>query len=133
MLLTSYTTSITLKLIFNYLLVLFWLILQIRNNSVIDFIPELIASGPSEPVVAISDDLLDPSYDYDFSNKTDDGTEYFRGEHPYYRPYGWKRIALKVAGKYEDDIWLGKGIFPTRQYDLQSCRKGISKLELYRT
>lgn len=109
------------------------MILQIRNNSVIDFIPELIASGPSEPVVAISDDLLDPSYDYDFSNKTDDGTEYFRGEHPYYRPYGWKRIALKVAGKYEDDIWLGKGIFPTRQYDLQSCRKGISKLELYRT
>ena len=33
--------------------------------------------------------------------------KFFRGGKEYKRPCGWKRIALKVAGKYEDDVWLG--------------------------
>ena len=28
--------------------------------------------------------------------------------HVYYRPYGWRRYALKVLGKYDGDTWLGK-------------------------
>ena len=30
-----------------------------------------------------------------------------RGNEIYNRPRGWKRIALKVNGKYVDDDWLG--------------------------
>ena len=35
------------------------------------------------------------------------GENYERGGKPYFRPYGWKRYAIKVKGKYEDDAWLG--------------------------
>ncbi|GBC04205.1 hypothetical protein RclHR1_05570006 [Rhizophagus clarus] len=30
-----------------------------------------------------------------------------RGNFNYKRPYGWKRFALKVLDKYEDNTWLG--------------------------
>ena len=53
------------------------------------------------------DDLLDPRYDYDFTNIKDQGHEFRRGGQIYNRPCGWKRIALKVNGKYESDVWLG--------------------------
>ena len=53
--------------------------------------------------------ILDPHQDYDFTSMTDDGREYHRGGHRYHRPYGWKRIALKVKRKYNDDTWLGEG------------------------
>ncbi len=50
---------------------------------------------------------LAPEYDYDFTNKVDDGKTYMRGGHKYERPYGFERFALSVIGKYEDDSWLG--------------------------
>ena len=50
---------------------------------------------------------LDPKFDYDFTQKTDDGKQYMRGGFEYKRPYGWNRIATKVLGKYTDDVWLG--------------------------
>lgn len=51
---------------------------------------------------------FDPSYDFDFSDVKDDGEKYTRGGHQYHRPYGWKRIAIKVRGKYGGgDEWLG--------------------------
>ena len=57
---------------------------------------------------------LAPEYDYDFTDKRDDGQTYKRGWNDvdrkyfvYTRPYGWKRFALKVQGKYENDTWLG--------------------------
>ena len=53
------------------------------------------------------DDLLDPRYDYDFTNINDDGHVFKRGSEIYKRPCGWKRIALKVIGKYDNDVWLG--------------------------
>ncbi|XP_038077324.1 uncharacterized protein LOC119745173 [Patiria miniata] len=54
---------------------------------------------------------LDPQYDYDFTDKSDDGSTYLRGGQVYQRPYGWKRYAVKVHGEYENDTWLGeKGI-----------------------
>ena len=55
----------------------------------------------------LDDEMLDPYYDYDFTDLVDDGKVYVRGGYPYKRPYGWKRIALKVKGKYENDSWLG--------------------------
>ena len=82
--------------------------MQVTDWSTIDFSTTLKASAPNIPLI-LSDSLLDPGYDYDFSSETDDGTEYYRGGKRYYRPYGWKRIALKVHGKYEDDTWLGTG------------------------
>lgn len=50
---------------------------------------------------------LDPRYDYDFTNVKDDGQRYMRGGFQYKRPYGWKRIAIKVVKRYDDDQWLG--------------------------
>lgn len=50
---------------------------------------------------------LDPPYDFDFTEISDDGKRYERGGFEYKRPYGWKRIAIKVRGKYSDDVWLG--------------------------
>lgn len=51
---------------------------------------------------------LDPKFDFDLTNSTDDGERYKRGGFQYDRPYGWKRIAIKVRGKYSDDVWLGR-------------------------
>ena len=64
----------------------------------------------------MDDKFLDPGFDYDFSNEKDDNTKFMRGGHRYYRPYGWKRFALKVCGKYGDDTWLGTGksIYPCK-------------------
>lgn len=55
------------------------------------------------------DDLLDPRYDYDFTNVNDENREFKRGGEIYKRPCGWKRIALKANGKYDrgNDTWLG--------------------------
>lgn len=50
---------------------------------------------------------LDPSFNYDFTNEKDDGQEYIRGGHVYKRPYGWKRFAVKVLNRYDNNIWLG--------------------------
>ena len=50
----------------------------------------------------------DPEFDYDFTDKLDDGTVFNRGGQRYYRPYGWHRTAIKVKGKYDDDEWLGQ-------------------------
>uniref|UniRef100_A0A1X7TNK0 Ubiquitin-like domain-containing protein n=1 Tax=Amphimedon queenslandica TaxID=400682 RepID=A0A1X7TNK0_AMPQE len=56
----------------------------------------------------ISDELLDPAFDDDFTHVTDDDGKVFkRGGYPYRRPYGWNRIVIKVKGQYENDIWLG--------------------------
>ncbi|CAG8714983.1 1946_t:CDS:1, partial [Acaulospora colombiana] len=56
----------------------------------------------------LGSDVLDPSYGYDFTNIDDKGKQYFRGGVLYQMPCGWKRIALKVIGKYDngDDKWL---------------------------
>ena len=91
---------------------------RIRNGSVIQFAVKLrAAAGPT--VLVLDDHLLDPDYDYDFTNERDTGRVYQRGQsqgflgflkHDYHykRPYGWNRIALKVKGKYPpDDTWLG--------------------------
>ncbi|KAI6657924.1 hypothetical protein LOD99_15642 [Oopsacas minuta] len=50
---------------------------------------------------------LDPYWDRDYTNLTGEHIKRMRGGYPYYRPCGWKRIAIKVTGKYSDDKWLG--------------------------
>ena len=50
--------------------------------------------------------LVDPAYDYDFCGINDSGKTFYRGGRRYYRPIGWKRFALKVAGQYGNDDWL---------------------------
>ena len=70
----------------------------------------LIILGVSASVFQLDADELAPSYDYDFTNRTDDGKVYVRGGYVYHRPYGWKRFALNVSRRPEyggDDTWLG--------------------------
>ena len=51
---------------------------------------------------------LKPQFDYDFrSVKPQPGERYFRGDFEYHLPYGWYRVGLCVAGKYENNDWLG--------------------------
>ena len=59
------------------------------------------------PDFQLDPDELDPRYNYDFTNKSDDGKTYMRGGKPYKRPYGWKRFAVKVLNVYESNTWLG--------------------------
>ncbi|GBB96653.1 hypothetical protein RclHR1_02800003 [Rhizophagus clarus] len=56
----------------------------------------------------ITKDLLDPSYDFDFTNLYDFGVPFVRGMELYKRPYGWKRIALNVRKYEHDKTWLGR-------------------------
>jgi hypothetical protein len=55
----------------------------------------------------IHPDLLDPDYDYDFTDIKDEGVTFMRGNLEYKRPRGWERIALNVLDKYDDNNWLG--------------------------
>ncbi|KAF0544997.1 ubiquitin-domain-containing protein [Gigaspora margarita] len=73
------------------------LILRTRSSGVISYL-------------SVSD-FLDPQFDYDFTNIKDIGKVFMRGLIQYKRPCGWKRIALKVTGKYDNgnDKWLGTG------------------------
>jgi hypothetical protein len=52
-------------------------------------------------------ELFDEPYHYDFTNISDERNQFYsRGRMEYLRPCGWQRYALKVKGKYPDDIWL---------------------------
>ncbi|XP_063054450.1 uncharacterized protein LOC134448726 [Engraulis encrasicolus] len=66
----------------------------------------LTADGYPEELVIDEKEFLDQSYDYDFRHLTD-SSACKRGGEPYMRPAGWYRVALKVRGKFEDDVWLG--------------------------
>lgn len=66
----------------------------------------LIGGGGPLPR-AFDTNELDSDFDYDFSDVQDDGKMYMRGGFEYKRPYGWKRIAIKVVGRYGNDDWLG--------------------------
>lgn len=70
----------------------------------------ILGGDDASTVFQLDPDELAPGYDYDFTNKIDDGKVYIRGGYVYHRPYGWKRFALNVNGRSEyggDDTWLG--------------------------
>ncbi|KAL0249179.1 hypothetical protein GEMRC1_004412 [Eukaryota sp. GEM-RC1] len=61
---------------------------------------------------------IDHPHSYDFTNQSDDGTVFFRGEFRYYRPYGWNRIAIKVIDRFNDgNSWLGSSGYRTNTDD----------------
>ena len=79
---------------------------NIRNNSTIHMVMRLPGGGA--PIYYIDPSLLDPKFNYNFTKKVDDGKKYYRGGYEYHRPYGWKRYAIKVLGRFENDKWLGE-------------------------
>ena len=84
--------------------------LNIQPDTTLFVLPRLEGGRMSEspaPVFKLSSAELAPKYNYDFTNRVDDGKTYMRGGFKYERPYGWERFALNVVGKYEDDMWLG--------------------------
>ncbi|KAF0544996.1 ubiquitin-domain-containing protein [Gigaspora margarita] len=84
----------------------------IRNESTLHLVLHFSGSSSKCIISCLNvNDFLDSRFDYDFTKKKDIGKIFIRGSIQYKRPYGWKRFALKVAGKYDngDDKWLGKG------------------------
>ena len=69
----------------------------------------LVIAVPGGGGFQLDPSLLDPTYDYDFTDKQDDSKVYMRGGFVYNRPYGWKRYAIKVlqVPEYGGDQWLG--------------------------
>ena len=61
----------------------------------------------SEKLIYLESDILDPSFDFDFTNLVDDGKVFRRGGRVYERPCGWKRIAFQVKNINDDEKWLG--------------------------
>ena len=64
--------------------------------------------GSKMKLFYIDSTYLDPSWDYDFTDVSDGNAQFKRGGYTYYRPCGWNRIAIKVLGKYQSNIWLGQ-------------------------
>ena len=81
----------------------------IKDGDTLHLSMDLRGGGPGDVPIVLDDGFLDPSYNYDFTNESDDGKVYKRGGEVYSRPYGWYRYAMKVLDKYEDNTWLGKG------------------------
>ena len=79
---------------------------NIQSGSTIHLVLRLRGGGMLNYYV--DDSLMDPKFDYDFTNQVDDGRKYYRGGYEYQRPYGWKRCAIKVLGRFENDKWLGE-------------------------
>ncbi|KAF0544993.1 ubiquitin-domain-containing protein [Gigaspora margarita] len=82
---------------------------NIQNDSTLHMVLRLRGGGCVISYLSVS--ALDPPFDYDFTNIKDIGVTFMRGLIQYKRPCGWKRIALKVTGNYDngDDKWLGTG------------------------
>ena len=79
---------------------------NIRKESTLHMVRRLLGGFDANESF-LDSSVLDAKYNYDFTNKTDDGTVFKRGEWTYKRPYGWNRIAFKIKDKYSDNIWLG--------------------------
>ena len=80
---------------------------SISNHSVLHIV--LMLRTGADSLYYIDSSLLDPSYDYDFTNVTDGDKKFRRGDFVYTRPCGWQRKAIKVIGVYGDNRWLGGG------------------------
>ena len=53
-------------------------------------------------------DVFDFRFNEDFTDKVNTGQQLVRGGEPYELPFGWKRYAVRVKGKYDggDNTWL---------------------------
>ena len=79
---------------------------NIQRESTIHLVLRLRGGGM--PTYYVDSSLLDSRFDYDFTRRVDDGKKYYRGGYLYQRPYGWKRYAIMVLGRFENDQWLGE-------------------------
>jgi ubiquitin len=75
---------------------------NIQDECTLHLVLRLRGGGPS----ILDPSSLDPRYNYDFTNITDENTKFTRGGIKYVRPCGWKRFAIKVSDKFENLIWL---------------------------
>ncbi|CAI2165343.1 8494_t:CDS:1 [Funneliformis geosporum] len=78
---------------------------EITNDTTIYL--TLRIHGGSVTIHILDFDFLDPPFDFDFTNMKCSGESYMRGNYQYHRPYGWRRIALKVLDQFDDNSWLG--------------------------
>ena len=77
---------------------------NIQQESTLHMVLRLCGGGM--PTFYVDNSLLDSKFDYDFTRRVDDGKKYYRGGYEYRQPYGWKHYAIKVLGRYENDLWL---------------------------
>jgi hypothetical protein len=75
---------------------------NIQNERTVNLVLRLRGGA----IISLSPSLLDEQFHYNYTDISDNGIEFFRGGSIYIRPCGWQRYALKVKGKYPDDIWL---------------------------
>ena len=87
---------------------------DIQTESTIHLVLRLRGGGAPCAPFLISQNFLDPTYDYNFTHVNDSGISFSRGGHSYKRPCGWQRYALKVNDKYGSNTWLGKSNAPGR-------------------
>ena len=78
---------------------------NIKKDSTLHLVLRLRGAGA--PIFTLDTDLLNPQYNFDFTDLENDGSVFRRGGKEYIRPYGWNRIALKVRNKYSSTAWLG--------------------------
>jgi hypothetical protein len=93
---------------------------NIKDESTVVLLVKLRGGWIPESII-LKPSLLDEPYHYDFTNISDNGRTFFRGGSIYTRPCGWQRYALKVEGKYLDDIWLDG---QTPRADIYSSAEG---------
>ena len=78
---------------------------NIKNHDEIHLVLRL--RGGQEIYSLLPEKLLDPPYDIVYPGIGQDSRSFSRGKQSFTRPYGWKKIELKVLGEYESDEWLG--------------------------
>lgn len=80
---------------------------NIRESSRVHLVLRLRGGG--SVTYLINDKLMAPEWNFDFSRISDAGVKFIRGKgFGYIRPCGWQRFALRVKGRYENDVWLGQ-------------------------
>ena len=51
--------------------------------------------------------LFDPHDNFVYPGIGQNPRSFYRGNRSFTRPYGWKKLTLKVLGEYDNDQWLG--------------------------
>ncbi len=76
---------------------------NMQNESTVHIVLRMRGGGEC----ILDPSSMDPRYDYDFTNVTDQNKSFTRGGTKYARPCGWQRFAIKVSDKFENSVWLG--------------------------
>ena len=80
---------------------------NIHEGSTLHLVLSLRGGG--ERVFAMNEDILDPKYNYDFSNMKDDGETFVRGGRKYFRPYGWNRNMAQILSSRSQNLKYTSG------------------------